>query len=120
MPCLTEYGVSSNTIPETGMDSPYDEDGFATFAFQDLDYIPFGVGGTLAPYIETPAATMRAAATLMCLDILPTEGVSLSQPGVKTVVCDLGCGDGDARTYSQIYPSFAHVLLNSFFHRESV
>jgi hypothetical protein len=88
------------------MDSSYDEDGFATFAFQDLDYIPFGVGGTLAPYIETPAATMRAAATLMCLDNLHNlpalNSVSNQQDLSKIVVCDLGCGDGDARSYSQI------------------
>jgi len=60
-----------------------DSDGSPMFAFHDLDYIPSGFSGTLAPYIETPAATMRAAATLMRLGL-----------GLEEVVCDLGCGDG--------------------------
>ncbi|KAJ7721035.1 hypothetical protein B0H16DRAFT_379531 [Mycena metata] len=59
-----------------------------TFAFHDLDYIPSGYSGILAPYIETSAGTMRAAATLMQLDMFPT---SPSQ----SIVCDLGCGDGE-------------------------
>ncbi|KAJ7765503.1 hypothetical protein DFH07DRAFT_810851 [Mycena maculata] len=61
----------------------------STFAFHDLDYIPSGYSGILAPYIETGPGTMRAAATLMRLDLLPPSITPLS------VVCDLGCGDGD-------------------------
>ncbi|KAJ7262861.1 hypothetical protein C8J57DRAFT_1334024 [Mycena rebaudengoi] len=60
-----------------------------TFAFHDFDYIPSGYSGILAPYIEIVAGTMRAAATLMRLDLLP---LTPSQP--LSVVCDLGCGDG--------------------------
>jgi hypothetical protein len=69
------------------------------FAFHDLNYIPYGFGDSTAPYIETPAATMRAAATLMCLDLdTDSGGVSTHQEPARTVVCDLGCGDGDFRT----------------------
>lgn len=73
-----------------------DEDGRPLFAFQDLDYVPSGFGGTSAPYIETPAGTMRAAVALMRLDLIP----STSTEAARTVVCDLGCGDGEFRTYS--------------------
>jgi len=76
-----------------------DEDGNPVFAFQDLDYIPFGFSSHLAPYIETGPGTMRAAATLMRLGLLD---VSPSRMGLEksetTVVCDLGCGDGEFRT----------------------
>ncbi|TVY85111.1 hypothetical protein LSUE1_G000440 [Lachnellula suecica] len=72
-----------------------DDDGgnpMIEFAFHDLDYIPFGYGGTTAPYIETSGGTMRAAATLMCLG---GDKVALTagQEAATTVVCDLGCGD---------------------------
>ncbi|KAL2070942.1 hypothetical protein VTL71DRAFT_13968 [Oculimacula yallundae] len=67
-----------------------DSDGEPMFAFQDLDYIPFGYSGVLAPYIETGPGTMRAAATLMALDIALKD-----QKAATTVVCDLGCGDGE-------------------------
>ena len=60
------------------------------FAFHDLDYIPSGFGGVLAPYIETQGATMRAAATLMQLGLPESE----DNVHVPSVVCDLGCGDG--------------------------
>lgn len=72
------------------------EDGTPIFAFQDLDYIPYGYSGTLAPYIETSAGTMRAAATLMCLG---AEAASTNERAPTTVICDLGCGDGDFRNY---------------------
>ncbi|KAJ7173065.1 hypothetical protein C8R43DRAFT_978362 [Mycena crocata] len=62
-----------------------------TFAFHDLDYIPSGYSGIVAPYIETGPGTMRAAATLMGLD-LPAASTSSA---TLSVVCDLGCGDGD-------------------------
>jgi hypothetical protein len=76
-----------------------DDDGTPMFAFQDLDYIPYGFGGTTAPYIETAAATMRAAVTLMRLGLSANaEVASTHQEAVKTVVCDLGCGDGYFRT----------------------
>jgi hypothetical protein len=71
-----------------------DEDGNPIFAFQDLDYIPFGFSSHLAPYIETGPGTMRAAATLMRLGLVETD---LEKSGT-TVVCDLGCGDGEFRT----------------------
>jgi hypothetical protein len=75
-----------------------DSDGTPTFAFHDLDYIPSGFSGTLAPYIETPAATMRAAATLMRL------GLNTGLPsGQNDVVCDLGCGDGYFRKETNIH-----------------
>lgn len=75
------------------------DDGTPMFAFHDLDYIPYGFGGITAPYIETPAATMRAAATLMRLGhSAGPEVASTHQEAVPTVVCDLGCGDGYFRT----------------------
>lgn len=82
----------------------HDEEGMPTFAFQDLDYIPFGVGGIDAPYIETMAGTMRAAATLMCLDLPARAPISsqLGLDGPKTVICDLGCGDGTFRKITRI------------------
>lgn len=61
------------------------------FAFHDLDYIPSGYAGILAPYIETGPGTMRAAATLMRLDLLSALGTVATQQ----VICDLGCGDGE-------------------------
>jgi hypothetical protein len=78
-----------------------DSDGLPIFAFQDLDYIPSGFGGILAPYIETTGGTMRAAATLMGLGLVADDGVKGS--GVRAtsqqVVCDLGCGDGYFRRH---------------------
>lgn len=77
-----------------------DEDGNPMFAFQDIDYIPFGFSSHLAPYIETGPGTMRAAATLMRLGLV---GEATSKLGLekakKTVVCDLGCGDGEFRMH---------------------
>jgi hypothetical protein len=72
------------------------EDEFDTplFAFHDLDYIPSGFSTVEAPYIETPVGTMRAAATLMRLELPPTS----HEKEPQTVVCDLGCGDGYFRT----------------------
>ncbi|KAF2421498.1 hypothetical protein EJ08DRAFT_738190 [Tothia fuscella] len=73
-----------------------EEDGTPMFAFQHLDYIPFGFSGSTAPYIETGPGTMRAAATLMGLDFdatLKREKGSEELP--KTMICDLGCGDGE-------------------------
>lgn len=72
-----------------------DSEGNPLFAFQDLDYIPHGFSGVLAPYIETLAGTMRAAATLMCLQLALKDAAA-----AKTVVCDLGCGDGEFRRLS--------------------
>ncbi|KAJ7077005.1 hypothetical protein B0H15DRAFT_571609 [Mycena belliarum] len=69
-----------------------DEWATPTFAFHGLDYIPSGYSGILAPYIETGPGTMRAAATLMRLDLIPT---AITPPDPLSVVCDLGCGDGD-------------------------
>ncbi len=81
-----------------------DSDGNAMFAFQDLDYIPFGFSGTLAPYIETGPGTMRAAATLMAL------GLGLKDQGAaRTVVCDLGCGDGEFRKNGETDPLHLHI-----------
>ncbi|CAG8951140.1 hypothetical protein HYFRA_00006538 [Hymenoscyphus fraxineus] len=68
------------------------DDGSPLFAFQDIDYIPFGFSTSLAPYIPTPASTMRAAATLMRL--IP-EVTSIKPNTKPVVVCDLGSGDGD-------------------------
>lgn len=69
-----------------------DSDGEPLFAFQDLDYIPFGYSGVQAPYIETSPATMRAAVTLMALDLALKDGKAAT-----TVICDFGCGDGEFR-----------------------
>lgn len=93
------------------MSSFHDEDGVPTFAFHDLDYIPHGTSGILAPYIETTAGTMRAAATLMSLDLgTDVEASLLHKEGTQTVVCDLGCGDGDFRTNECVfYCQFLHV-----------
>ncbi|KAL3426854.1 hypothetical protein PVAG01_00363 [Phlyctema vagabunda] len=74
----------------------YTDDDTPIFAFQDLDYIPYGFSSTTAPYIETPAATMRAAATLMHLGLSTVAEAASGPEGVeRIVVCDLGCGDGD-------------------------
>lgn len=91
--------------PTRGTETMDSDDESPLFAFHDLDYIPYGVGGSTAPYIETPAATMRAAATLMRLGLgAGAEVASTHQEPVSTVVCDLGCGDGDFRTYA--FPLF--------------
>jgi hypothetical protein len=92
-----------------------DEDGNPMFAFQDLDYIPFGFSSHLAPYIETGPGTMRAAATLMRLGLV---GAAASKLGVDkpetTVVCDLGCGDGEFRTInSTVNSALAWFRLSS-------
>jgi hypothetical protein len=85
-----------------------DENGNPMFAFQDLDYIPFGFSSNEAPYIETGPGTMRAAATLMGLDAdqKPTHSnpKTTTKEPVTTVVCDLGCGDGEFRTYNSTLP----------------
>lgn len=75
-----------------------DDNGMPIFAFHDLDYIPYGFSSSTAPYIETPAATMRAAATLLRLGLgVSIEQTSKSQGLEASVVCDLGCGDGEFR-----------------------
>jgi len=81
---------------ESSRSSMHDDDGFPTFAFQDLDYIPSGFSGILAPYIETSSGTMRAAATLMQFGL---DDIVLEGNVAKTTVCDLGCGDGYFRAY---------------------
>jgi hypothetical protein len=90
--------ITSHPIPKTMEDS----DGLPLFAFQDLEYIPSGFGGILAPYIETTAGTMRAAATLMRLGLQTEEngnrGGNETLIAHQEVVCDLGCGDGYFRT----------------------
>jgi hypothetical protein len=83
-----------------------DSDGLPIFAFQDLDYIPSGFSGVLAPYIETTMGTMRAAVTLMRLGLSGDQdgkekGVSSNH---QQVVCDLGCGDGYFRTDASFIP----------------
>jgi hypothetical protein len=80
------------------------------FAFQDLDYIPYGYSGTLAPYIETSAGTMRAAATLMCLG---AEAASTHEKAATTVICDLGCGDGEFRNYSPVCLALSSPISSS-------
>ncbi|QDS71056.1 hypothetical protein FKW77_008646 [Venturia effusa] len=89
---------SAKWPPPQKTDAMNDEDGDPVFAFQDLDYIPFGSSSHLAPYIETGPGTMRAAANLMRLGLVGAAA-SKSSPGKarKTVVCDLGCGDGEFR-----------------------
>jgi hypothetical protein len=85
---------------ETKLNGMIDDDGDFIFAFHDLDYIPFGFSSDTAPYIETPMATMRAAATLMGLD-LATDAILedlQKKKEQKIVVCDLGCGAGELRT----------------------
>jgi hypothetical protein len=78
--------------------SMFDGEGGSLFAFHDLDYIPFGFSSDTAPYIETPIATMRAAATLMRLDPdLYVDAIPPQTDAAKIVVCDLGCGDGELR-----------------------
>ncbi|KAI9052818.1 hypothetical protein LZ554_003091 [Drepanopeziza brunnea f. sp. 'monogermtubi'] len=67
-----------------------DDSDMSMFAFRDVDYIPFGYSGTLAPYIESGPGTMRAAAELMGLGAVLQDGKAAA-----TVVCDLGCGDGE-------------------------
>jgi hypothetical protein len=94
-----------------------DEDGTPIFAFQDLDYIPFGFSSNEAPYIETGPGTMRAAAALMRLTLV-SESTShkpqdtIEEP-VATVVCDLGCGDGQFRTDIFCLNGFPQSSFNS-------
>lgn len=80
-----------------------DEDGTPMFAFQHLDYIPFGFSSNEAPYIETGPGTMRAAATLMRLNLVPKsiseKIITTIEEPAATVVCDLGCGDGEFREH---------------------
>jgi hypothetical protein len=87
-----------------------DEFDMPMFAFHDLNYIPYGFGSSEAPYIETPAATMRAAATLMRLGLGAgsEEGTSIHEETEEgtTVVCDLGCGDGEFRKTTELFPMF--------------
>ena len=98
-PSLTPTHITF--LPQTK--SMEDSDGLPIFAFQDLDYIPSGFGGVLAPYIETTAGTMRAAATLMRLGLVANsdekEDSSNVPPAHQQVVCDLGCGDGYFRRH---------------------
>jgi hypothetical protein len=84
---------------DTTVNMMLDDEGGSIFAFHDLDYIPFGFSSDTAPYIETPIATMRAAAKIMHLDLesdTPDQGRH-GQSHANIVVCDLGCGDGDFR-----------------------
>ncbi|KAF2812871.1 uncharacterized protein BDZ99DRAFT_517180 [Mytilinidion resinicola] len=76
---------------ESEAPTPTDEWDTTLFAFHDLDYVPSGYGGILAPYIETGPGTMRAAVKLMGLDLVPNA----SLPFVRQVICDLGSGDGE-------------------------
>jgi len=95
------FSNSPSTTSHRKTKTMEDSDGLPIFAFQDLDYIPSGFGGILAPYIETTVGTMRAAATLMRLG-LTTDAEDGKGSGVLSthpqVVCDLGCGDGYFRT----------------------
>jgi hypothetical protein len=99
-----------------------DEDGNPMFVFQDLDYIPFGFSSHLAPYIETGPGTMRAAAILMRLGLVETNTSKLDPKKPKTtVVCDLGCGDGEFRTVnSSVNSTLAWFRLSSFHDRSTV
>ncbi|KAF2493922.1 hypothetical protein BU16DRAFT_590748 [Lophium mytilinum] len=92
--------MASSVVPVPGLvpptkldesDAPTDEWDTTLFAFHDLDYIPSGYGGILAPYIETGPGTMRAAVKLMGLDLAPNT----SPPFIRQVICDLGSGDGE-------------------------
>jgi hypothetical protein len=106
--------ASLSAAPESGVMEH--EDGTPMFAFQDLDYIPYGYSGTLAPYIETSAGTMRAAATLMCLGLSAgAEVASTQEKAATTVVCDLGCGDGDFRNYTPLYFFCLKALVDDSF-----
>jgi hypothetical protein len=95
------------------------EDEFDTplFAFHDLSYIPYGFSSSKAPYIETPGATMRAAATLMRLGASAgaEEVASIHQEvkTVATVVCDLGCGDGEFRKTTENFSMFLSLMDDS-------
>ncbi|CZR52615.1 uncharacterized protein PAC_02492 [Phialocephala subalpina] len=86
-----DLAVAVKEIGDLGSEEDQDEWHMPMFAFHDLDYIPSGYGGILAPYIETGPGTMRAAATLMRLNLTPDP----SLPSTPQVVCDLGCGDGE-------------------------
>jgi hypothetical protein len=84
---------------DTTVNMMLDDEGGSIFAFHDLDYIPFGFSSDTAPYIETPIATMRAAAKIMHLDLESdtSDQERPEQSPANIVVCDLGCGDGDFR-----------------------
>jgi hypothetical protein len=84
---------------DTRVNMMLDDEGESIFAFHDLDYIPFGFSSDTAPYIETPIATMRAAAKIMHLGLESdaSDQERHGQSHANTVVCDLGCGDGEFR-----------------------
>jgi hypothetical protein len=108
----TSHSLSLKNFPTTTSHSAPiamdDSDGLPLFAFQDLDYIPSGFSGVLAPYIETTAGTMRAAATLMRLGLSAVEdGKESGVPSThQQVLCDLGCGDGYFRNQAFLSPLF--------------
>jgi len=85
--------VAPSVVSSPGSITLDEADEFDTplFAFHDLDYIPSGYSGILAPYIETGPGTMRAAAALMSLDLISEPAASF----IPQVICDLGCGDGE-------------------------
>lgn len=83
-----------------------DEWHMPTFAFHDLNYIPSGYSGILAPYIESGAGTWRAAVDLMQLERRDSDLAGLAGKPTRQVVCDLGSGDG-----SFLIGLLAHVNL---------
>lgn len=48
-----DLAVAVKEIGDLGSEEDQDEWHMPMFAFHDLDYIPSGYGGILAPYIET-------------------------------------------------------------------
>jgi hypothetical protein len=53
MCALQDLDIASKTVNTLGSTEKTDEWETPIFAFHDLDYIPSGYGGILAPYIET-------------------------------------------------------------------
>jgi hypothetical protein len=53
MCALQELDIASKPVNTLGGIDKTDEWETPIFAFHDLDYIPSGYGGILAPYIET-------------------------------------------------------------------
>lgn len=50
---LAPIATVASPLPFTPIEEEEDEWDMPVFAFHDLDYIPSGYGGILAPYIET-------------------------------------------------------------------
>lgn len=119
-----ELAVVVHEINGLGSEEAKDEWDMPTFAFHDLDYIPSGYGGILAPYIETGPGSESACSSVQPFSTRPQTFLDITfqtpalinlsiamraaaklmrlnvtpssgLPSAPQVICDLGCGDGE-------------------------